>query len=1235
MSWSFALRDRERLFRRPIFLLLIAIPVLGMIVVYPGRDLAHTLITSDHSDPATLEYAKSAVATDPTRLELRASLAREYANLGDLEQADLTLEPLLEVRGHIGSRARLLSLEIARRRLSAVPAEYRDPARVDDLAARIAAVNSEPLPVADRERLAKLALAHERPQLAGQIYERLARDDPGQQTEWLELAARWYRGGLDGESAARVYSELAYRTTDEAAFTTHALQALESLRAADRAKNALRYLDGFLVLFPRNEAILLEGIELALATEDPSQARSYGRRLVALSPNDDDRLSRQLDLELAVRDFDAAWEVAELLLARRPEDPHIRRQVAQVGLWSGHPDVALEQLEWLAGRGSEDAIERGIDLARQLPNDEALAELLLMKDAGVGLESAEVLELAQVYERLGRSDDTVARLTSHLSDSPTSLDAWVLLAGVHAARGELKEALEVHQEILRRFEISSQDALNTARLMVRLGDDRGAFELLRAHRSKAPPEDDDYWRSLARLAWEEEDDEEALVAYRKLWERGERTEIHAHRIMELSLAVESPSETMPIAEEAWRRFEIPEFLFAAMDAAARVPSMDKLEEYLNIAATHEGGDAFRPHARYWVHWAQLSTFRGREDEANQAYREALRTEPDSWAIRTDYLWFCLDYARRDDLESVIDAWQAEASPIESAWTAFGAATRRLDRPHEAARWYDLHARAHPEDAGWLFGYAELLDEIGRHNAADRVRRFNYGFNRTRVWDDLVAVADAPLTEEGVPSPATTRATELAIAFAHFATEFEGAEEGEAWFQRITDHPSPAPLVRDFAVGWHLARGDVDLARTSLEIATTPEAEPPLWQPLAIAVNDGDHATIAEWVEPPTPRLDLESRNDGAFDRAEELPQPQGIGAAQEVDLLTRLERDEDALVRTTEALDAIRGEADPTQRTLLSYAMRLAPPRGVRLATDLNEQGALAEQFTHLGAVYRLDSWQWEVKAGVRRWSSVNRVFELDRTDESALDTTLTRRGRRGDDTLGVALRTDADAGGWALHYRHQRRHARNIESDWRVAWNERADESDALRVAGVRDRARVGITVPFGAREFVSAAFALSRHRSLEGEAIGSGMQLELQAVHRLHLGHQELSGRVFGVLSRNSVERDVPSDLAILFPNGVESEAILAEENSTWGIGFTWRRGQPGAWNADDRPLRWRVDTWLGWQTPVAEWGFRVEAGVGVRVFGHDELHIGTYYGDIPGGIDDQSSQGLRVDYVVRFGS
>ena len=86
-----------------------------------------------------------------------------------------------------------------------------------------------------------------------------------------------------------------------------------------------------------------------------------------------------MDILTKAGDPEGALRVAKQLLAKSPGNSQLRRQCAQLARWSGRAEESLEHWAWLAKRGSEDARQKALELARALGDNTLEVDMLTIR----------------------------------------------------------------------------------------------------------------------------------------------------------------------------------------------------------------------------------------------------------------------------------------------------------------------------------------------------------------------------------------------------------------------------------------------------------------------------------------------------------------------------------------------------------------------------------------------------------------------------------------------------------------------------------------------------------------------------------------------------------------------------------------------------------------------------------------------------------------------------------------
>ena len=372
--------------RRGPFLSSVEILVLaGMVAVllwflFPGRnyDNPYLLARPDH---LSIAYLNMLLRAHPEDAQARLLLAQQQMALGELEQARESLD-LVEASGkpEFIRKAEVLGLKLNRTRLVAmVPGE---PGR-EQLAAAVKRDTYKMIPRTTRpEDLAELAdwvLAEGDPATAAKTYLRLSELDRKHHVAWLQKAARWTEASGSPGAAARLYAQATQATADPKVGIPLGRETLRALRAANEGRTAMGLVTTIVDRFPDDMALLEQAIHMAVAARDLSSARRWAERRVQLAGGSEQALSEQMDILTKAGDPEGALRVAKQLLAKSPGNSQLRRQCAQLARWSGRAEESLEHWAWLAKRGSEDARQKALELARALGDNDREIEMLELR----------------------------------------------------------------------------------------------------------------------------------------------------------------------------------------------------------------------------------------------------------------------------------------------------------------------------------------------------------------------------------------------------------------------------------------------------------------------------------------------------------------------------------------------------------------------------------------------------------------------------------------------------------------------------------------------------------------------------------------------------------------------------------------------------------------------------------------------------------------------------------------
>ncbi len=574
------------------------------------------------------------------------------------------------------------------------------------------------------------------------------------------------------------------------------------------------------------------------------------------------------------------------------------------GARAADPDVTREAGKTSFGRPDSPppstSFDNALRLARMLNDDSTVALLLERRALDRSASDSDVVDAASALEGLGEPDRAVHLFERHLAVSPCDVPLLERLAELQTRAGRAARATEVWKRLEEcAGALTLRQAQSFAIVLERAGHPDDALHVLARARAVAGDDAHDFWDELGALAWDREDEEDALASYRALWSLKDDRPVVWQRLMTLASEAGAYEEAVATGTEAFRRSADPKALLELAELE------NQRQDWAGLMRTLSSSDARKAFARsgeYWSLRAEASEQLHDDAGARESYRAILEIDPASVVAKAALLNDAIERSDLTTLREYTDRWESGAIGEPALWAPFAAALERLGRTRDAIAFYARLVRSSPGDGSVLIDLAQALSRTGNHSLAFRLSRFAIG----RLRDRVVAAARAEHPD------ADERA--LAEEGARVVRDASGVEPGERWFRAIARARGPRdPLSDQFAIEWCLRDERMECARSLL---ATPgsEARSAAWRGyrLQLAVADDDRATMSAL-----------------------LTHESGLEANDRIEALVSLERDDAAKAAIADALDRDPvGDQEVSQRELASIERRHAPTVAVGAGYD-------------------------------------------------------------------------------------------------------------------------------------------------------------------------------------------------------------------------------------------------------------------------------------------------------------
>jgi hypothetical protein len=1102
-------------------------------MLFPKRDLERRLSDTQDDSELSLNYLTNLLKSDPGNERLQGLLQAKRQRMEAVKQAEQ------EARKQAVPSAASLAWEhwqtLYQRYMEMQGQEegggQARPAASEVLQA-LAQVPRQGLSGAQALYLASSALVLGDKGLALSAYEELAAQqaDAVHKAGIYEAAARQALGLGMYEDAARLFRQASATTDDRPQSREYLWQALQVLQSGNRAKQALALAREQQELLGSDPETLRRLIALARAAGEPAEAQRYAKQLLQLSwlgnwppvqaqqgaavfddgawalqpvafaapgwhmvrtaataskappglPFDDKSYQLGYEVFLENRNLEDAWRVASAAVQQSPQDMAWRERLAKVSEWSGRQQVALDN--WLAvaqATGREDAWLTVMRLAPGLFDDRALIAGLRHQLQRRPQDPALQLALVQAYERQAEPGAAIEYLQAH-GTTPAS---QILLAQLAERAGRPRQALDAWKRVLSDPEQRTPAHAMPAAVLALLQDEAAlGLRWLEDAQARVPAgmrDEGDYWRLLGDMALNQRDEALMLQAYRRLLQTPHAGIRDYDELIQL-LRRSDKREAAQMSLRAWEQFhEVRHFTLAFYLLEDQADWSQIGRQIQRVASDPELARRLQREPTFFQVAGAYFQRTGQPRKAMEAFEKGLALDPQSTALRQAMLWLLIDVQNMPALKLLL-------ATVEPIWArdadmhgALAAAYMTLSRPAIALqRYLQPHRAEHADDFLWLMLYADALEQ---NQEADRAWTL-----RQQVWQRQRAQVLAREGSEGLAArrwltgqglEEVQRQARNRLMLFHTQGDQELALLRELLrMDREGGRSEYSAAAAELAIAWLQERGEYSAERAYLwqqyARSRSKSANTPLWAEITVALAEKDVAGAGQLLE----------RHDEA------LPRYDRVNAAA---LVGDVRRAQSAAFETQDD----QQDDDPLHLALSEQLLAFSDFGGLRLRSlrldSINEQQKRAAWHLALNPRWALDVDAEQFSRSVNQDTSVRAP-----SSERALGLRLTRKTQASSTEFMLGRRESLD-GYTPMQVSHTYQLDSRLSLNASLGRDLVTQETLAMRMGGMKDRASVGASYQLSRLDQVSLELATERYRVQTGARVGSGRHALLQYLH------------------------------------------------------------------------------------------------------------------------------------------
>ncbi|PKO94712.1 MAG: hypothetical protein CVU16_01250 [Betaproteobacteria bacterium HGW-Betaproteobacteria-10] len=1271
-----AAQAAERPFLAPLWLILLlgGIVVIGLIFIYPQRDLVRRVSESPDSQLSSA-YLSNLLRSDPNNPQLRLLLARQQLNQGETALARTTLQPALissDPNTHRNALWLLWQLsEIEYNRLPAQPEAPREALKAE-LRARLLELSAQTWPEETRLQLANKAFELGERELGLQLYKRIAEEtsDRAKAARLYEKAAREGLAFSNYRATAELYI-LARQATNEPRLARQYFHAaLRALQSGNLLAAALDLGERELGNLADDEETLLLLTQIARAAGRPDIADRYVRRLLKIAlmrqwqsiqiarawgdgsfqkvaskanpgepgiPFDDKIYTLGYEVFLENRKLEDAWQVAAAAVRQVPDDMRWRERLAQVSEWTTRPEIALENWLTVAKRTQADlAWQAVLRLAPGLFNDPALIAALhyqLSKQPG---NPALLKELIATYERNGDPQSALNYLHRHSGPNGTP-ETLELMAELADRAGQPETAIKAW---LRLFQTESQitapRAVKAAVLLMLQGRGEEALHWLTQAQNQAGHESEadlEFWRLTGQLALWQQNDPQAILAFTQLIDSGKAEISDFDRLVQL-LTDTHPSEAARVAAHAWARFDQPQHLIHALNlyiVRNQWAEMGALLKQLDSSpqASHHALAPLRRNPEFLRLAGTYHQNMGNLAQARLDFEAGLMLAPDLAAMQQALLWLFIDSNDAVSLRRVLasreQVWRTDSAMHDALASAYQA----LSLPQVAlARYLTPRISGHQNDFLWLMNYADALDQNQQADRAWRLRRHLL----SRQWQEA---ARTSLPGKGRPTLHEVRQRLLT------EPELDQVRRIARTRLLLTQHPGDVGLdalrellrldrdaeknysnaAAEMTIGWLQDAGEYNAERGFLfhqyARSQSKRANRPLWAEITVALAEDDKSATGQLLD--------------TF--GESLPRYDRINAARAVNDLR--------LVQSA-AFETQNDQTDdaPLHMQLSDSLLEFSDHAGAGYTQ--RKLGGLDEQLltTH---------WHAAVDPKLSLDFAFGQIARKDRDTaviQNAPDerfSSLKANWRHGDGaTTLLAENRHSLASYTPLQIEHEQRIDNRLSLNFSLGTQLPSQETTILRIAGMKDRTSLGLRYQPTRMDQITLEHWRENYKLQTGTDLGKGNHSSITVGHMLRQEARDLELSAFWSTHRFSnranaqnIRENDPAINALTPPNlpapdniDLPNDYFIPDNFSFYGIRLATDLRYETQYTRAIRPFGAISAT----RHSSLGTGYDLRLGIAGSIFGADHLSLSWGLGKSglqSGGLSRELQLNYRIHY------
>lgn len=868
-------------------------------------------------------------------------------------------------------------------------------------------------------------------------------------------------------------------------------------------------------------------------------------------------------------DLENAYLTAKKALKTFPRSLYWHNKMAEVALWTGRRQEAMEEMMYVYKRTHDRKLEEKIYKYALSAYQYDTAAVMIEKRVKRDPSKKNIEEMVYIFDLVGKPLESAEILDALYQKDTSRRYLLTQQLQIYLNMGEIQRAEKIVKQIDKEQMHDIQSAFLCSQYYFIVRDMDASYHCLKSVDLESTDENlTRYYMQLSDFSWYKREHEQAAEASIKVDEANATRLVDYERILSVYKDKE-PSRAMKAALDAYEKFSqnylFYTYAYLAMDLKQHQEVLDvceKIESKRNNTLPED--------ALYWMIKAQLYTSVNEDIQAKKAFEWAQALSPGSNEIIESYLWFLMDTKDTQALSRLLFALEEKKKVSSRLWLSMAVAYFSIQEGDRAAYYLEMlkKNKMQSRDSDLLYAYVRQLqnDEDGFYK---EIRAIYKKMNKE--------LKNRP--ERGADS-------DFMQTYLSVKMFLVGADEFEESLQN-----AKLALKYDAYNALSLSFAQRENIDEQVKMMAEPMKASEPWIRLGLALTANDR----------------QSQQDIIYKYYRSLPLGDTLSAATN-----------DMQISFAQSI-AFEGLEKNEKNSLLYQQMRnlhnehadsFIVKAGYLSRSGVNQTYSDMHNSYYLAKGYSLET---DLFLG-RNAINDNEVFKSIASSSTSFGLGIKKRFARGSYQVDIGVRDSADTYNY-FSFKYQTMISRRLNMELTVDKAAKAEESVYLMVGGYKDRIGLQMAYSILGSSTIGLYLEEAKFSSDDGVSLGSGLSGRLDYSYLQRSAYPDITFTpyyTFGIYNEKGGSNGVIDDMLTFADSNVISDDF-------WYTGVDLSYGMENRYNYVRvwRPF-FSISPYYNGRESQFNYGF--SAGLGGELFGQDNLSFIAEYAESVGGTTDQ---------------